>query len=65
MDQFLFKTCAMHAMQGILASQSFDHKFTDQPNKKKEVQIVDEAIKCANEMMKRFLEIDSVAQKAE
>lgn len=62
-DTFFYKSLIMNIAQGILSSQGPDHKFVDQPNKKKEVQIVDETFKIANEFMKRFKEMDEMGSR--
>ena len=61
MEDFLFKTIAMHAMQGLIAGQGNDssYRYVNHPDKTKEKQIVDDAMKIAHEMMKRFDEIES------
>jgi len=63
MHDLLHKTLVMHIAQGLLSAQSPDFKFVDLPNKKKEVVFADQAFAYANEIMKRFKELDQKAEE--
>lgn len=63
MDDFLFKSLVMHAMNGLLSSQCPDWKYVDQPGKNKEELLADDAFKIANEFAKRFKEIEELSAK--
>jgi hypothetical protein len=55
MNDFIFKTCAMHAMQGFLASDSGqDRKYINQPDSTRFEQVAIDSMKMAEEMMKQF-----------
>lgn len=50
----------MNAMHGLLAGDcTSDRKYIDEPGKKKEQKLADDAFKIANEFAKRFNELES------
>lgn len=63
MDEFLYQSLVMNAMEGLLASQSQDFKYVDIPGKKKEELLADDAFKIADEFIKRFVKIKDLAKK--
>jgi hypothetical protein len=60
MDDFFYKSLVMNAMHGLLAGDcTSDRKYIDEPGKKKEQKLADDAFKIANEFAKRFNELES------
>jgi hypothetical protein len=57
-DNIFYKTLVMHISQGVLAAQDRDNRFINTPGKSKESHFADQVFAYANEVMKRFDELD-------
>lgn len=50
----LYEQLVCHAINGLLACQNADTRYVDEPGKKKEVKIAEDAIKIADEVQRQL-----------